>query len=44
MSYSPNMSMDRPMFDKVFVNPEAHKAFLQTGTLSAAYLKEEAGK
>ena len=26
------MSMDHSMFDNVFVNPEAYKAFLQTGT------------
>jgi len=32
MSYSPNMSMDHSMFDNVFVNPEAYKAFLTTGT------------
>lgn len=33
MSYSPNaMSMDHSMFDNVFVNPDAYKAFLQTGT------------
>jgi Cytochrome P460 len=32
MSYSPNMSMDHSMFDNVFVNPEAYKAFLETGT------------
>src|SRR5581483_10647002 len=33
MSYSPNgMAMDHTMFDSVFVNPEAYKAFLQTGT------------
>ena len=32
MSYSPNMSMDHSMFDNVFVNPAAYKAFLQTGT------------
>jgi len=32
MSYSPNMAMDHSMFDNVFVNPEAYKAFLQTGT------------
>ena len=31
MSYSPNMGMDHSMFDNVFVNPEAYKAFLQTG-------------
>ena len=31
MSYSPNMSMDHSMFDNVFVNPEAYRAFLQTG-------------
>jgi len=33
MSYSPNaMGMDHAMFDNVFVNPDAYKAFLQTGT------------
>ena len=32
MSYSPNMSMDHSMFDIVFVNPEAYRSFLQTGT------------
>ena len=33
MSYSPNnMGMDHSMFDNVFVNPEAYKGFLQTGT------------
>lgn len=33
MSYSPNaMAMDHSMFDNVFVNPDAYKAFLQTGT------------
>lgn len=33
MSYSPNtMGMDHSMFDNVFVNPNAYKAFLQTGT------------
>jgi len=33
MSYSPNaMGMDHSMFDNVFVNPDAYKAFLQTGT------------
>jgi hypothetical protein len=32
MSYSPNMEMGHSMFDNVFVNPEAYKAFLQTGT------------
>jgi Cytochrome P460 len=32
MSYSPNsMGMDHSMFDNVFVNPDAYKAFLQTG-------------
>jgi hypothetical protein len=32
MSYSPNnMGMDHSMFDNVFVNPEAYRAFLQTG-------------
>ena len=33
MSYSAaSMQMDHHMFDNVFVNPEAYKAFLQTGT------------
>jgi len=33
MSYSPNaMGMDHSMFDNVFVNPDAYKAFIQTGT------------
>ena len=33
MSYSPNaMGMDHSMFDNVFVSPDSHKAFLQTGT------------
>jgi len=33
MSYSPNpMNMGHSMFDNVFVNPEAYKSFLQTGT------------
>ena len=33
MSYSPNaMGMDHSIFDNVFVNPDAYKAFLQTGT------------
>ena len=32
MSYSPNaMGMDHSMFDNVFVNPEAYKAFVETG-------------
>ena len=31
MSYSPNRNMDHSMFDNVFVNPEAYRAFLQTG-------------
>jgi len=32
MSYSPRaMAMDHSMFDNVFVNPDAYKAFLQTG-------------
>lgn len=31
MSYSPNMDKGHSMFDNVFVNPEAYKAFLQTG-------------
>jgi hypothetical protein len=33
MSYSPNaVGMDHSMFDNVFVNPDAYKAFLRTGT------------
>lgn len=33
MSYSPNgMKMDHSMFDNVFVNPDAYRAFQQTGT------------
>lgn len=32
MSYSPNMDMGHSMFDNVFVNPDAYRAFLQTGT------------
>lgn len=33
MSYSPSaMAMDHSMFDNVFVNPEAYRSFLQTGT------------
>jgi Cytochrome P460 len=33
MSYNPaNASADHHMFDNVFVNPEAYKAFTQTGT------------
>jgi hypothetical protein len=33
MSYSPNaMGMDHSMFDNVFVNPDAYKTFLQSGT------------
>jgi hypothetical protein len=33
MSYNPALqSMDHSMFDNVFVNPEAYKAFVQTGT------------
>ena len=32
MSYNPAMKMDHHMFDNVFVNPQAYKAFLQTGT------------
>jgi hypothetical protein len=32
MSYNPAMSMGHHMFDNVFVNPEAYKAFLNTGT------------
>lgn len=33
MSYNPRaMAMNRSMFDNVFVNPEAYKAFVETGT------------
>ena len=33
MSYSPDgMQMDHHMFDNVFVNPEAYKVFVETGT------------
>ncbi len=32
MSYTPGAAADHPMFDNVFVNPTAYKAFLQTGT------------
>lgn len=32
MSYNPAMRMGHDMFDNVFVNPEAYKAFLNTGT------------
>jgi hypothetical protein len=33
MSYSPNaMQMDRHRFDNAFVNAEAYKAFVKTGT------------
>src|SRR5207248_4256286 len=33
MSYNPRaMAMDHSMFDNVFVNPEAYKAFLEAGT------------
>lgn len=32
MSYSPASDMGHHMFDNVFVNPEAYKAFVETGT------------
>jgi hypothetical protein len=32
MSYSPNNMTGHSMFDNVFVNPDAYRAFLQTGT------------
>jgi hypothetical protein len=32
MSYGPATDMGHPMFDNVFVNPEAYKAFVATGT------------
>jgi len=31
MSYNPEMQMDHSMFDNVFVNPEAWRAFQSTG-------------
>ena len=34
MSYGPNAIADHSMFDKVFVNCDAYKAFLQTGILA----------
>ena len=34
MSYSPMSGMSHHMFDNVFVNPEAYKAFLETGDLA----------
>jgi hypothetical protein len=32
MSYNPAMRMGHDMFDNVFVNPEAYKVFVETGT------------
>jgi len=32
MSYNPQSGMGHSMFDNVFVNPEAYKAFVETGT------------
>src|SRR6202044_711450 len=32
MSYNPAMQMGHHMFDNVFVNPEAYKGFVATGT------------
>ena len=32
MSYNPAMRMGHHMFDNVFVNPEAYKTFVETGT------------
>jgi hypothetical protein len=32
MSYNPGMPIGHHMFDNVFVNPEAYKAFVETGT------------
>jgi hypothetical protein len=32
MSYSPNAMAGHSMFDNVFVNPEAYRSFLKTGT------------
>src|SRR6516165_9458257 len=32
MSYSPNGMAGHSMFDNVFVNPQAYKAFTETGT------------
>jgi Cytochrome P460 len=32
MAYGPGAGMDHSMFDNVFVNPEAYRAFIETGT------------
>jgi cytochrome P460 len=32
MSYNPALQMDHHMFDNVFVNPEAYRTFMKTGT------------
>jgi hypothetical protein len=32
MSYAPGMQMGHHMFDNVFVNPDAYKKFVETGT------------
>ena len=32
MSYNPAIQMDHHMFDNVFVNPEAYRTFVKTGT------------
>jgi hypothetical protein len=49
MSYNPDMAMDRHMFDNVFVDPEAWKAFQSTGkwpakTLLVLELRRAEGK
>jgi len=49
MSYNPDMAMDHQMFDNVFVNPEAWKAFQSTGkwpdkTLLVLELRRAEGK
>src|SRR5262249_40375522 len=32
VNYGPNATVDHSTFDNVFVNPEAYRAFLETGT------------
>jgi len=49
MSYNPDMQMDHHMFDNVFVNPEAWRAFQSTGkwpdkTLLVLELRRAEGK
>jgi len=45
MDYNPDLSMgDHSMFDNVFVNPEAYKAFLATGTWPDKTMLEHEGR